>query len=59
MIALLTAVGLAAFTVLWAEAVHWRASRSLTSPDRGEAEPVAADLMGGGADGSLRNLAAA
>ncbi len=30
----------AALAVVWAEAVHWRASRHLTNPDRGGAEAV-------------------
>lgn len=40
MIGLVSALGAVGFVILWAEVVHWRASRSLTSPDRGGSEAV-------------------
>jgi uncharacterized SAM-binding protein YcdF (DUF218 family) len=39
-IGLLAALGFVGFAALWAEVVHWRASRSMTSPDRGGSEAV-------------------
>lgn len=40
MIVLLSVIGIAGVAILWAEVVHWRASRSLTSPDRAGAEAI-------------------
>jgi hypothetical protein len=43
-IGLVSALGAVGFVILWAEVVHWRASRSLTSPDRDGS--VAVDVLG-------------
>jgi len=39
-IGLLSAVGVVAVAIGWAEAVHWRSARTLTNPDRGGTEAV-------------------